>query len=228
MKKINVLGVNIDVGPVRELRAKAIGFLSNDVVNTIDIVRNKTLVEAGGRDDLKEVLEGMDLTVIGEKSIMDAAGITDKRYIQEVENQTFLKEFFHHMDRRRLHVFLLTDTKEHLADMDGFFRNYYEGMSIDGAFSMDRCLDDEDMVVNEINGSAAEVVICALSSPFKEEFVKNQKKKLNVKLLLLVGYLPSMSKKQAWEPGLISRLIGAGIFKKRLSEYKKKKEGDKR
>lgn len=228
MQKINVLGVEIDQGPAKELKTKAISFLYSDAVNTVDIVRTKALVEAGNREDLRETLEHMDLTVIDEKPILDAAGITDSRRIQEVENQTFLKEFLRYVDKRRMRVFLMTDTEEHLKDMEDFFGAHYGGMHMEGAFSLDRCPDDEDMAVNEINGSAADVVICALSSPLKEEFAMAHKTKLNVRLLLLVGYIPSRNKKSVWKPSLFSRMIGSSIFKKRLSEYQKKEEEDKR
>lgn len=227
MKKVNVLGVEIDQGPVKELKAKATGFLYNDVVNTIGIVDTKLLVEAGSREDLKEAVESMDLTVIGEKSILDAAGITDIRRVQEVENQVFVREFFRSMERRNMTVFLLTDTEAHLKEMHEFFRRQYEGLQIEGTFSMDRCLDDDNMAVNEINGSAADVVISALDSPFQEEFMNKEKKKLNVRLWFSVGYLPSRSKKNSWKSGFFRRLVGNSMFRKKVQQYHKKEEVEK-
>lgn len=75
IKKIDILGLQLDNHTVREAMMQVEHYLNDDVLNTIENISMKTLLAAEEDPVVREAVETMDLTVISEKEIMQAAGL---------------------------------------------------------------------------------------------------------------------------------------------------------
>ena len=94
IKKIDILGIQLDNHTVREAIRQVETYLSNDVLNTIEKVSMKMLLAAETDPVVREAISSMDLTVIGEKEIIQAAGVATMQRVQETKENDFANEFF--------------------------------------------------------------------------------------------------------------------------------------
>ena len=72
IKKIEILGIQLDNYTVREATRKVEEYLNNTVMNTIESISMQMLVMAGEDEALKESIENLDLAIISEKEILKA------------------------------------------------------------------------------------------------------------------------------------------------------------
>ena len=94
IKKVDILGIQLDNYTVREAIMCVERFLSNNVLNTIESISLQMLIDSETNPVLKEVMSSLDLSIIGEKEIIQAAGLESMQRIRETEENDFYFEFF--------------------------------------------------------------------------------------------------------------------------------------
>ena len=114
IKKVDILGIQLDNYTVREAIMCVERYLSNNMLNTIESVSMQMLIDSETDPVLKKVLGSLDLAVIGEKEIIQAAGLGNMQRIKETEENDFYFEFFKRIERNKKSVFLLANTEEKL------------------------------------------------------------------------------------------------------------------
>lgn len=70
LKKIDILGIEVDNYTVREAMMQVENYLDNTVMNTIETIDMKMLELAGRDETVRACMEQLDLAVIGEKEIL--------------------------------------------------------------------------------------------------------------------------------------------------------------
>ena len=96
-EKMNVLDVQLDNCTAKDAMKIIAEYMQTEELNTVDIVTVDTLMRATQLDGMKEELEKLDLLLPGDMAILEAAKITDRKRIQEMEDQTMLKMVFHYL-----------------------------------------------------------------------------------------------------------------------------------
>ena len=180
LKKIDILGIEVDNYTVREAMMQVENYLDNTVMNTIETIDMKMLELAGRDETVRACMEQLDLAVIGEKEILIAADVHSSQRISETINHDFFREFIKRIIRNHKRVFLLAET---IAQ-----------------------------VVNEINSASADVIFSILPSPLQEQFLTENKSKLDAKIWygLSSDYAPRSRISR------ISQIAGRLIHKKKL------------
>lgn len=87
-KKIDILGLSLDNYTVREAIRQVETFLENNVLNTIENISMQMLIDAEESETLREVIQGLDLAIIGEKEILQVAGIDTMQRIPGRQRRT--------------------------------------------------------------------------------------------------------------------------------------------
>lgn len=68
IKKIDILGIQLDNYTVREAIMRVEAWYDNNMLNVIEMVSMQMLTESESDPVLKEVISSLDLAVIGEKA----------------------------------------------------------------------------------------------------------------------------------------------------------------
>ena len=89
LKKIDILGIEVDNYTVREAMMQVENYLDNTVMNTIETIDMKMLELAGRDETVRACMEQLDLAVIGEKEILIAADVHSSQRISETINHDF-------------------------------------------------------------------------------------------------------------------------------------------
>ncbi len=211
MKEIQVLGVRVKDGSLRESLKLADGYLRNGALNTVVYLSSKLLVDAGSNELQKEWIEKADLTVFGDPTIMRSIKSAEHR-IHEVEEDIFLSEFLKKIVRMNRSVFLLTDTKERLNSLKNELHGYQDNITIVGEYVFDIRTDSFESLMNEINGATPSVVISRVSYEDQARFMEESRKFLNADIWIGLLDHPAGIKTQKSRFAKLMRTFYRGIF----------------
>lgn len=182
MKKIEIMGVEIDNYSVRESLLLADAYLNNHVMNTIEYVTMDAVNKASKDPHYKEQLEKIDLLLPGEKEMLDVYGMKDNQRKKEIGEHLFFVEFLRKVVRLEKRVFIIGDKESAIVMVQDFLKKYYEELNIVGVIALEQNNGDTANVINAINAEAPDVILSVLPSPLQENFLEEQNDKLCAKV----------------------------------------------
>lgn len=220
-EKINVLDIEIDELTAKEAMKEAIEYMLSEPVSIIEMVTVDGLMQMGEVQNLKEEIRRFELVLAGDKTILEAAEVTERRYLQETENRTFLKMFLRYLHKNHKRVYLLVETEEEGEKFYNYLEHYYSGLQTVGLAKVSAQNRADDMLVNAINGGEVDCVLAALSVPLQEEFIVKNRGVLNTRIWLGLGkdILP-VGRKGAGQKK-ITQFFMKHIFKKEIEKRKR-------
>ena len=180
LKKIDILGIEVDNYTVREAMMQVENYLDNTIMNTIETIDMKMLELAGQDETVRACIEQLDLAVIGEKEILIAADVHSSQRLSETINHDFFREFIKRIIRNHKRVFLLAETIAQEEQLEHFLVGKYEQIEVAGHCAIEEKSNDFESVVNEINSATfikkydlkgASSINVALKSLINKEFV---------------------------------------------------------
>ncbi len=186
--KIEVLGIHIDYRNVDASMQCVSDFLQTDALNTVGIITMNALLAAAENPVQREYLEQLDLGVIGEKEVLEAAGITSGQIYEETEGDEFIARLFWKLITGNYTFFLLGENDEEVRALDTYVKETYPDIRVCGqASEPEEDQHSTDWIVNEINGSGADVIISGLKGSSQTAFLLENRKKINGKIWLSLG-----------------------------------------
>lgn len=223
IKKIDILGMELDNYTVRESIRQVENYLSSSVLNTIENVTMKTLIASETDDVIREALSQMDLTIIGEKEIIQAAGVATMQRLQEIAANDFAYEFFRRVERNKKSIFLLGETEEKLASVLNQLQGEFPKLVFAGNYAVENCVGDLEAVINDMNATTPAVIISVLPTPMQEHFLMEHKDKMNASIWYGMGEQGFQGKQHGighlfWKKMRMERL------KNSIDKYKNKDE----
>ncbi len=220
--KISVLDIDIDNCSAKEAMKKTMEYMGTEPVNIVEMATVGGLMQMDSMQQLKEDICRFDLILAGDKTILEAADITDRKHLQETESRVFLKMFMRYLHKNHKRIYLLVESEaEGQAIYDYLQRNYY-GLQVVGLAKVSACNRSDDMLVNDINGGEVDCILAALASPLQEEFIVKNKSLLDARLWLGVGKENIPVGKNGAGQGRIAQFFVRHIFKKEMEKSKRR------
>lgn len=223
-RKVNVLGTELDNLTVCEMLKLAKELLNREALSIMAEVSTGMLLLAGEDLEYREKLEALDLGIIGEKEVLEAAGIHETERYAEVEEGRFLTGFLKYVAENGKRAVLFCETRQESGALARYLSDAFPGLSVVGQFSQEDAAEDEDDIVNRMNGASADVILASMESPEQENFAFCNRGRLNVKVWLGVGKSPAFSGIPELKPRFWERLIEKRIFKKKITKFQQDKQ----
>ncbi|MEI3218986.1 MAG: WecB/TagA/CpsF family glycosyltransferase [Lachnoclostridium sp.] len=220
-EKINVLDVTINDYTAKKAMSKTVDYMNTEPLNIVEMVTVDTLMYAREEPELRESIAHLDMVLPGEKEILEAADIKDRRQLQEVENQTYLRMFFCYLHKNHCRVFLLVETDEEAQDLYEFMNESYSGIQIAGMAKVSAEDSADELVVNAVNGDEVDCVIAALSAPTREKFAEHNKHLLNARVWLGVGKMLKFKYQEESHKNRLIRFITHHVFKREIQKNRR-------
>ena len=184
---IEVMGVVLDCLTAKEAMLRAMQFMENDLVDTIEILSMKDLMNGRENMEWKNLVNESGLVIPGEAEILKAGNTGGRNLEKETADHTFLKLFLKYLQKNQMKVFLLADTEEDLQHVVDVLRRYGRGIRLTGGGIIKPDDNREESVVNEINGTETDCILSVLCSPYQEQFIGRSRALLNAKVWLGCG-----------------------------------------
>lgn len=220
--KISVLDVDIDTCTAKEALKKTIGFMESMPVNIVEMVTVDGLMQMDEMPELKGEIRKFDLVMAGDRTILEAAEVTEKKYLQETEGQLFLKLFLRYLHKNHKRVYLLLESEEEGQAFFDYLQKYYEGIQVAGLAKVSAQNRADDMLVNAINGGEVDCVIAALSAPLQEDFIIRNRNLLDVRAFLGIGKSTLPVCRNSFVSGKLGQFLVKYIFKREIEKRKQK------
>lgn len=217
--KIDVFGVKLDCLTAKETMIRAMQFLENNTVDTIEFVSLDTLMAGRDDDDWKRLTGTMKILLPADVDILEAAGIKDRKKLRETEDRIFLRMFMKYLQKNHRRIFFVAESEEEAAKVEDAVRRYNKGIRISGRAVLPPGADREEDIVNEINGTETDCIFSVLPSPYQEDFAEKYGPLLNAKVWFGCGKTMLSS---YGERGIFRRIRRS--FVRRLFRHKMEKE----
>ena len=222
--KINVLGIEVNNCTAKEAMESIAGYLQEEPMSLVEVVTADSVMRMSQNETVRENLEQMDLIMPGDKAILEAVEVSDKKKLQEADQHTFIKLLLSYLHRNNTRVFLLADTEADMDELRSRLENRYKSIEVVGAALVTEQQNDTyDMIINQVNGAEAQCIIANVSSENQEAFVCKCKKVLNVWLWIGISRTAvSLVDKE----NLIEHMFefaGSKILKRKVIKEKKKR-----
>lgn len=223
VKKIDILGIQLDNYSVHEAMQKVDLYLNNTVMNLVGTITTHIIEEAEQNDVVREYIENLDLAIIGETGLLKAAGINQASRIKETSEHQFFWEFMRRIIRNHKRVCILAASTEELGAFQNYLEGEFEHLKIISSYALPEAETSTDHIVNEINADDPDVILSALPTPRQEIFLEENRLKLSAKLWYGIGDAERIHKKphgiKALRLSMKSRRL-----KKKMDDYNSEKE----
>lgn len=214
--KIDVLDIELDNSTAKEAMRTVMGYMETEPLHVVEIVNADVLVKSKGNESLKDNIAQSDLVLAGEQSVLELAGITDRRKLQEADTQLFTKLLLQFLHKNHSRIFVLAESQDDRQRFMEYLEEYYSGIRISGSEIVTDDPSTDDMILNSINGAETDCVLSMLPTPVQETFVARNRILLNANLWLGLGKttkLPSGNKKRPVREFLVRRFLKREVEK---------------
>ncbi|MDO4490156.1 MAG: WecB/TagA/CpsF family glycosyltransferase [Lachnospiraceae bacterium] len=218
---VEVLGIHIDHMNVASEMERISEFLSTDSLNTVGIITMKALLIAAEDPVQKEYLEQLDLGVVGELEVLEAAGVTSGQIYEETEEAEFLARFFWNLISNNHSFFLLGESEEEVEILETYVKETYPDILVRGRASDTPGQQlSAEWLVNEINGSGADVIISGLQSSAQAAFLLENRKMINGKIWLSLGEDTNIQNEAGIKHSWFGTLLKKNNFKRVAAKFR--------
>lgn len=219
--RINVLDVNIDNFTAKEAMKQFVSFMQSEPISVVEMVTVDSLMQIDGVCGLKSDIGYFDLVLAGDTTVLEAADITEKQYLCETKEHTFLRMLLRYMHKHHKRVYLLVESEEEGQEVLSYLECNYQGVQIVGMAKVSAENRADDMIVNAINGAETDCVISVMSSPLQEAFVTGNRSILNANVWLGLGKEILPLNRTGIVQNRFSQYVIKKIFQKEIEKRKK-------
>lgn len=220
--KISVLDIDIDNCSAKEAMKKTVEYMGTEPVNIVEMATVGGLMQMDNMEQLKEDICRFDMILAGDKAILEAADITDRKYIQETEGRVFLRMFMRYLHKNHKRIYLLVESEEEGQEFFDYLQRNYYGLQVVGLAKVSAQNRADDMLVNDINGGEVDCILAALASPLQEEFILKNRSLLDARLWLGLGKENLPVGRSSVVQGRIAQFFVKRIFKKEIEKSKRR------
>ena len=222
-KYFHLAGVRLKNISTREALSQVDRAFYEERFLTLGEVNRKTLYLMGENPVVRNLMEELDITIIGESEILEVAKEHGLRRQFEIDNRVFLYQFYRRMERSNRKVLLLGETTESVLKEVACLREEFPKLNICKAYALERYQEDEDAAVNDINAVSTDVIVSVLPSPRQEYFLANHKDKLAATIWYGMGEGKFQKPKYQWCKQIVKR-YRVYKLKQYIRRYEKGKE----
>lgn len=210
--KINVMGVELDVISILAFSQKLKEFLLNDRLDIVFLITAKTLEYANKDEEFRVSLACADYILPSQEMLLALADPHIYENTNHVSDFHKLQLSLRNVDCSKKTLFVVSDMVNQVESFFNYKRKAEERFVIANSYMGD-ITENEDLVINEINATAPDILVLALESPEQELWIERNHSKLNVKLcLVLADIKDGMLKEYNEIPTIIKKLGLQGIY----------------
>ncbi len=183
----SILGVNVDKVTFDEALSTAESLLNGDGVSAIFTPNPEIIMQAREDAELMEILNSAQLCTADGIGVVYGAKILGTPVPQRVAGFDLVCALLEKISKSGQGVFLF-GAKPGVADMaKAELEKKYPGIVISGTRNGYFKPEEEEEIVEEINGSGADLLLVCLGAPKQEKWISAHKDSLKVKLCMGVG-----------------------------------------
>lgn len=216
IKEITVAGIKLNSYTALENLTRIGKNLDAHVFTTVEEIYMRTLLLAKEDEIVKETVESLDVTIIAENGVLDAAGENSNLRRREIEKREFFFQLMRILERNKYTVVVLGESTQEVKKTCEYLNEEFSRLQIVESIAVEECVGAEEGIINNINMLAPDVIVSVLPSPMQEQFLAEHRAKMSARLWYGVG-----SGKMTEQKHSLKYLILKKLRKYKLMNYMK-------
>lgn len=221
--KIEVCGIRLDNLTIAQMLQRIQESFGNGRMFAVEYVYSELLRSAVEEEDIRAIIEMADMTVIGEKNVMEVfeeVAMTT----EEIEGFEFTKQVLKLLENNRKTVYWLGESEQDYEVFRAYADRWVPELTIVGAFVTDLNESGSEEIVNDINRLMPDAVIARLAFPYQEKFFEKNRPMMNTQLWLGMGSKMKLSSQNVTATSKIKSMIDKTILRRLAANQKKLEE----
>lgn len=214
--KKEIFSISLELYRREAFAGKIEEFLEDDKLNIVIVVTTNMIMDGGLLSEKDEAVPEGFMLIPGEKALFtdeEVNGINS----QMIMDVSCLDGFFENGSRS---VYLVGDNEKRIRLLMKCFREINPEIVVQGAYYVNPSLSQElklsdELIVNEINGNAPDVLVVMMDSPRQEQWIRENYSILHAKICLGMGAVTdSYIKIHKTPPGIFKTLNLGWLYRK--------------
>ncbi|MBU1122176.1 MAG: WecB/TagA/CpsF family glycosyltransferase [Candidatus Omnitrophota bacterium] len=186
-KKFNFLGLNFHNVTFSEAEKKLECFIAEKKPHMVFMPNAELIVRAGKDSRLRKVYNDTHFLLVDSYVVYYAARLFRKPISEPINGARLMFSFLDTINKKGYRIYLLGAEEKVLFQAIENLKVKYPELKIAGRHHGYFDFDNDDMVVQSIRESKADVLFVAMSSPLKENFVAKNLEKMDIPVCMGVG-----------------------------------------
>ncbi|MCH5253062.1 MAG: WecB/TagA/CpsF family glycosyltransferase [Lachnospiraceae bacterium] len=212
--RICIMDMELDLLTPETLQEELSAYLSEDNLNVIHMISLDYLDAYDENELVRQVLEQADLVLPGEKTVLSA------HHVEMLESGGMVVDYHALLEaicplnlENQTYYFVLRNKKEAKA-LYRYVTKPFSKENVLGLYTADSDVSEEALI-NDINTKLPDIIFLSMDSTEQEEWLENNKGKLNAKLCFVMGsVMPLIMRDNVHVPLWIKKIGLAGIYRR--------------
>lgn len=217
-ENIQVLDIQLNNITVKDAMKCVMSYMETEPVSVIEMVTMNTLARFQDAEGTDDIFRQFDLVLASDRGILEAAGVTEERYLKEADDLLFIKMVMKYLHRNDTRVILLAQSQSDLEKLEQYVEENYSHIRVIESATIEEQGTSDDMLLNLVNGAETACILSVLPSPLEEEFISRNKALVNARLWLGLGNLLNEMKKKKTRLWKVKEFILRQILKSEMAK----------
>ena len=206
IKEITVAGIKLNSYTALENLIQIGRRLDNNVFTAVQEIYMRTLLLAKEDETVKDAIEALDVTIIAENGVWDAAGENSNLRRREIEKREFFFQLMKILERNKYSIFVLGEMKEEVQTSCEYIAEEFPRLKVLGSAAFEECVGANEGIINDINMLAPDVILSVLPSPLQERFLIEHKPMMSARLWYGLGNANLAGQKHSLKSIILKKL----------------------
>lgn len=211
--RIRVMDLEVDLLTQETLQAEFNAYLGSDYLNTVHMISLDYIDTYDKNELVQQVLEEADMVLPGEKAILSAHHVEVLETGGMVVDYHSLLEVLKTLGEEGKTFYMVNRSEKEARVFYRYMARRFPKENILGVFAADSDVAEESLI-NDINTKLPDVILLSMDSTEQEEWLANNKNRLNAKLCLAVGsIMPLIVRENVPVPTWLKKIHLDGLYR---------------
>lgn len=221
--KLRIMDVELNLETTQQLRPVLENYFQSTQLHTICEVSMRMLMMARREEEIKNILNGYDLSLPGEVEILLQGNVKELKLAKEIKDNSFFTEFMNLIVGQKRKLYLLGETEYQINELKQYIYKKYPEALICGEGWLN---DGKELfaLINEINIQTPDAILSVIPSPDQEYFVRDRRNMLDTKVWYGLNGNYRINSPTRRIGALLKNFVQRLSFKEFIARYHKEKE----
>ena len=211
--RVKIMDIEVDLLAQETCLEELQGYLDNEYLNVVHMISLDYIGDYDKNELVRTTLEQADLVLPGEKAILTAHHVDVLETGGMVVDYHGIRDIMKSLDLENTTFYLVLRNAKEAKVLYRYLSRHFSKGQILGIYAADGEVTEEALI-NDINTKLPDIVLLSMTSTEQEEWLDNNKSKINAKLCLVAGsIMPLILRENIHVPAWIRKIHLAGAYR---------------
>lgn len=212
--RIRVMDLEVDLLTQETLQIEINAYLDNEHLNIVHMISLDYIDTYDKNEMVQQILKQADMVLPGEKAILSAHHVDVLETGGMVVDYHSVLDLVESFSEKKRTVYLVVRNEKEAKVFYRYLARHFSKENVLGVYAADGEVTEEGLI-NDINTKLPDIVLLSLDSTEQEEWLENNRGRLNAKLCLAIGSItPLIMRENIHVPSWVKKIHLDGLYRK--------------